>query len=271
MSKHLEFHFDLRTLAFLAVCILWMAAGCGGGNAKVSITVFAAASLTDAFTDIGAEFEREYPEIEVKLNFAGSQRLRSQMELGARADIFASADETQMSLAEEAGLISGRRQTFALAGMAVIANSESDIQQVEDLATEGVKLVLAHENVPSGHYARVLLERLSASDSGFGPEFGAQVLDNVVSEETSVKFVEQKVVLGQADAGIVYRPGALTSVDTGMARDLVLPDQVSEVRAVYPIAVAKEADQPELAASFVEFVLSSTAQDILAGYGFDAP
>ncbi len=271
MSTHFELHSGHCALALLAALIMWMAVGCSGGNANATITVFAAASLADAFTDIAAEFEEENPDIEVKLNFAGSQRLRSQMELGARADVFASADEAQMSLADESELIAGRRQTFALARLAVIANSESGIWQVDDLTTAGVKLVLAHESVPAGHYARLLLNRLSASDSGLDPDFEARVLDNVVSEETSVKFVEQKVILGQADAGIVYRPGALTAVATGTARELPLPRQASEVRAVYPIAVVKGGGQAQVAARFVEFVLSPTAQDILAGYGFDAP
>ena len=271
MSTHLELHSGHCALALLAALVMWMAVGCGGGNANATITVFAAASLTDAFTDIAAEFEEENPDIEVKLNFAGSQRLRSQMELGARADVFASADEAQMSLADEAGLIAGRSQTFALARLAVIANSKSDIRQVDDLATAGVKLVLAHESVPAGHYARLLLNRLSASDSGLGPDFEARVLDNVVSEETSVKFVEQKVALGQADAGIVYRPGAMTAKATGSAIELPLSTAAAEVRASYVIAATRDAEHPGPPAQFMEFAMSGRAQEIFASYGFDPP
>ena len=233
--------------------------------------MFAAASLTDAFRDIAAEFESENVGVEVRLNFAGSQRLRFQLEQGADADVFASADETQMTLAQEAGLIAGDARTFAAASLAVIVTHDSEITQVSDIATPGVKLVLAHESVPAGHYARKLLDLLSGADSALGRGFAAAALSNVVSEEASVKFVEQKVVLGQADAGIVYRPGAMTAEATGAARELPLPPEASTVRALFPVAVMRESTEQELADRFVAFVLSRPAQDILAGYGFDAP
>ena len=271
MSAHNEFHIRRPAFALLTALLAWLAVGCGGANGGASITVFAASSLTDAFTDIAAEFEERYPGVEVKLNFAGSQRLRSQMELGADADVFAPADNLQLSLADKAGLLAGSGQPFAIAPMAVIAHSQSGIRQVGDLASEGVKLVLAHESVPAGQYARLLLHRLSVAGSGLGPDFGASVLENVVSDETSVKFVEQKVVLGQADAGVVYRPGALTAVATGSARELPLPPEAGGVIASYPIAVAKGSRYPEEAEMFVAFVLSPTARHILAEYGFDVP
>ena len=235
------------------------------------MTVFAAASLTDSFHDIAGEFESRNPGVDVKLNFAGSQRLRSQLEFGAEADVFASADETQMSLAEDAGLIAGNSLPFAGAPLAVIVSSDSSINDVAEIAEPGVKLVMAHESVPAGHYARQLLAHLSGSPFGAGTNFAGRALANLVSEETSVKFVEQKVVLGQADAGVVYRPGALTAAATGSARELPLPPEAGDVRALYPIAVLRESHSPELATKFVEFVRSKPAQDILAGYGFDAP
>ena len=246
--------------------------GCGNGNGSATvITVFAAASLTDAFRDIAREFESRNPGVEVKLNFAGSQRLRSQLEFGAAADVFASADETQMSLAEEAGLISGSSQPFASTSLAVIASSDSEINDVGEIAAPGVKLVLAHESVPAGQYARQLLSWLSEANPALGSDFAARTLANVVSEEPSVKFVEQKVVLGQADTGIVYRPGALTAAATGSARELPLPPEADAVRALYPIAVTRESGAPDWAGKFVEFALSQPAQAILSGYGFDAP
>ncbi len=241
------------------------------------LKVFAAASLTDAFQDIALEFESENPGVDVKLNFAGSQRLRSQLEFGADADVFAFADEIQMSLAEDAGLISGDSVPFAGASMAVIVSSDVNINDISGIADPDVKLVLAHGSVPAGQYARELLARLSeagpapVAGPATGPDFFQRALANVVSEETSVKFVEQKVVLGQADAGIVYRPGALTATATGSARELPLPLVAEGVRAIYPIAVARESRAPELAERFVGFVLSGPAQDILTGYGFDTP
>ncbi len=259
-------------LPLLAAVIFWLAAGCGGsGGGAPVITVFAAASLTDAFEDIAREFEARNPGVAVKLNFAGSQRLRTQLEFGAAADVFASADETQMSLAEEAGLVAGTGLPFTVASMAVIASADSGIRDVSEIAEPGVKLVMAHKSVPAGRYARLLLARLSGADSGLGADFAGRTLANVASEETSVKFVEQKVVLGQADAGIVYGPGALTAAAGGAARQLPLPSGAESVQARYPIAVIRESGAPEWAGRFVEFTLSQPAQDILAGYGFDAP
>ena len=245
---------------------------CGGGSeGETVITVYAAASLSDAFRDIIAEFESRNPNVEVKLNFAGSQRLRSQLELGAAADVFASADEAQMALAKDAGLVSGTSRPFASAAMAIIAYADSGITLVNEIASPGVKVVLAHESVPAGQYSRRLLEWLSEADAGLPTDFAKRTLSNVVSEETSVKFVEQKVVLGQADAGVVYRPGVITAEATGSARELPLPDGADSVQARYPIAVLSESEEQEWAGKFVEFVLSSPAQAILSGYGFDAP
>ena len=253
----------------MLAAILCAIMGCGGNGGGV--TVFAAASLSDAFGDIAREFELRNPGVGVKLNFAGSQRLRAQLEFGAGADVFAAADAVQMDLAQDAGLIAGGRRVFAAAPMAVIVNAGAGIDGLGGIAAPGVKLALAHESVPAGQYARRLLERLSGPDAGLGADFAARTLANVVSEETSVKFVEQKVVLGQADAGIVYRPGAITAAASGQARALPLPPAADGVRALYPIAALQDSENPELAARFIQFVLSPPAQDILAGYGFDAP
>ena len=267
-------HAPGRLCAFpcLAALVICMVAGCGNTDGNLAtISVFAAASLTDPFREIAEEFETSNPGTEVKLNFAGSQRLRSQLELGAAADVFASADHAQMSLAEDAGLIAGIPIVFAVASLAVIAHSNSEVHDLSDLAGPGVKLILAHESVPAGHYARLLIDHLSTTHHGLGSDFAEEVTGNVVSEETSVKFVEQKVVLGQADAGIVYRPGALTATATGAARELPLPPGTGEIRALYPIATIEGSDSPGLSARFIEFVLSDPAQTILASYGFDAP
>ena len=259
-------------LALLISLALLIPAGCtGGGNEKAAITVFAAASLTDAFREIASEFESGRPDVKVRLNFAGSQRLRSQLELGAKADVFASADERQMQLAQEAGLIAGSVENFASASMAVIVTQESGITALRELDKAETKVVLAHESVPAGVYARQLLQLLSAKDTGLGEDYAARVLANVVSEETSVKVVEQKVVLGEADAGIVYRPGALTALSSGSVRELPLPPGAGELRALYPIAALKDSASQELADEFIDFVLSREARNILSSYGFDAP
>ena len=255
-----------------AIALLFPALGCGGDSQRQStIVVFAAASLTDAFQEIVRDFETANTDIEVKLNFAGSQRLRSQLELGAKADIFASADEVHMVLAEQAGLISGGRHIFAKAPMAVIAANDSAVKTLEDMSSPGTKVVLAHESVPAGRYSRDLLHLLSSDESGLGPSYAERVLDNVVSNESSVKFVEQKVVLGQADAGIVYRPGMLAAVAGNGARQIPLPSFAAELKAEYPIAVVAGSAEMEIAGQFVSFVLSQPAQEVLTRHGFDPP
>ena len=259
-------------LALLISLALSLQTGCvGGENEKATITVFAAASLTDAFREIASEFESGHPGAEVRLNFAGSQRLRSQLELGASADVFASADEHQMQLAQKAGLIAGNVNQFASASMAVIVTQESGIAALHGLGNRETKVVLAHESVPAGVYARRLLQLLSTKDTGLGEDYAARVLENVVSEETSVKVVEQKVILGEADAGIVYRAGALTALSSGLVRELPLPPGAAELRALYPIAALKDSASREVADEFIDFVLSREARDILSSYGFDAP
>ena len=271
MRQHPRIPGRLRAFSCVAALFFLMATGCGNNGAVTTITVFAAASLNDPFREIAATFESMNPGTEVKLNFAGSQRLRSQLELGAGADVFASADQVQMSLAEDGGLLTGIPIAFAAASMAVIAHTDSDVHELSDLAAPGVKLVLAHESVPAGRYSRQLIDLLSDAHFGPGTGFAEKVRANVVSEETSVKFVEQKVVLGQAEAGIVYQPGALTATATGEAQELPLPPVARDVWALYPIAAIDESDSPELSAKFIEFVLSEPAQKILSGYGFDAP
>ena len=262
----------LTALSLLVTLAMYLQTGCAEGeNEKNAITVFAAASLTDAFREIASEFESNRPDVEVRLNFAGSQRLRSQLELGARADVFASADDDQMLLAQEAGLISGSVHHFASTSMTVIVTEQPGIASLNQLANRGVKVVLAHGSVPAGVYARRLLRWLEANDIGLGEDYAARVLANVVSEETSVKVVEQKVVLGEADAGIVYRPGAITALYSGSVLELPLPPGAEELRALYPIAALKDSASSELADEFIDFVLSREAKNILSSYGFDAP
>ena len=256
----------------LAIVAFTPAVGCANGNGETkTITVFAAASLTDAFEEISRKFESENPGVEVKLNLAGSQRLRSQLELGAEADVFASADELQMSLATDAGLIEGAGQHFASTSMAIIAAKDSGVVNLKDLAKLGTKVVIAHEGVPAGQYSLQLLDLLSSDESELEANYAERVLANVVSKETSVKFVEQKVVLGQADAGILYRPGVLTGTASGAARELPLPPIAQEVRAHYPIAAISDSTEVDTARDFVDFVMSNQAQSVLASHGFDPP
>ena len=232
------------------------------------LNVLAAASLTESFTDLGRQFETDNPEVDITFNFAGSQQLAQQINLGAPADVFASADARQMSVVIESGnVVSGTQQILVRNRLAVVypADNPGQITTLRDLAKPGLRLVLAAKEVPVGQYALEFLDKAS-SDPAFGPEFEANVLKNVASYEQNVKAVLSKVVLGEADAGIVYVTDAATD-KSGATVQLDIPDHLNSI-AIYLIATLKDSPQPELAKAFVDFALSPLGQDILASYGF---
>lgn len=250
------------TLALLLSIIL---SSCASTTTTTRLNVFAAASLTEAFTDIATQFEAAYPKTDVVLNFAGSQTLRLQIEQGAQVDLFASANEDHMQVLVEANLLQDPT-IFTQNRLAVIVpmKNPAGIDTLADLAQPNIKLVLAGPNVPVGHYARASLERLN-QDPRLGADYASKVLSNVVSEEENVKAVVAKVLLGEADAGVVY----LSDV-TAAAQDkiitLIIPPNFN-IEANYPIAVAADSQASELTQQFVDFVLSSTGQDVLAHHG----
>lgn len=226
--------------------------------------VFAAASLTDAFAEIGEGFEAQHAGVAVSTNYAGSQNLRTQLEQGAVADVFASANRQQMDAAIASGLVApDAARVFATNRLVVILPSANPgkVQSLEDLARAGLKLVLAAEEAPAGTYARQSIEKLN---SLYGESYKDAVLANVVSNEENVKQVLAKVQLGEADAGIVYTSDAIAAPDLKMIA--ISPD--ANVVAEYPIAALDAAPSSALAQEFVEFVLSPEGQSILQKWGF---
>jgi molybdate transport system substrate-binding protein len=240
------------------------------------LTVFAAASLANSFPEIADAFEAEHPGASITFNFAGSQRLRTQLEFGAQADVFASADQRQMDLAVAADLISGVPVSFAENILVVITplaggtTNDERVNELDSLARDGVKLALAAPEVPAGAYSRELLRNLEANVVDLGPGYGSRVLENVVTHEPNVRGVLQKVALGEVDAGIVYRTDAATDYAAGKV-DVVSIPVASNVVAEYPIAVLRDAAYPQLAEEFVRFVLGERSQTILNSYGFKSP
>lgn len=234
------------------------------------LVVFAAASLTESFTELGKLFEAANPGARVIFNFAGSQQLRSQLEQGAPADVFASANKKEMDAAIAASLIiSGTQQTFARNRLVVIypKANPGGIETLADLARPGLKLVIADKAVPVGQYTLDMLDKMS-KDPAFGADFGANVLKNVVSMEQDVKAVVAKVQLGEADAGVVYSTDVASAA--GDVTPLEVPDQFNQL-ASYPIAVLEKAPLPDLAQKFVDLVLSDEGQAVLTSYGFISP
>ncbi len=256
----------MKYIIHLIPVLLIFLTGCTGQAQPNTLTVFAAASLTEAFTEMAEAFEAQYPDTDVILNFAGAQTLRLQIEQGARADVFASANQLHADALLEAGLIEPPA-IFTHNQLAVIvpAANPAGINTLADLAQPGSKLVLAGPTVPAGRYARQALEKLN-NDPALGHDFSERVLQNLVSEEDTVKGVAAKVQLGEADAGIVY-----VSDITPAVKDKVIILPIPEpynVIADYPLARVTGTEMPDLARTFIEFVLSTPGQMILETHGF---
>ena len=230
-----------------------------------SITVFAAASLTEAFTVLGKVFEERTPGLHVAFNFAGSQQLALQIEQSAQADVFASADQRWMKYLQQRGLILGAPREFARNRLVIIIprSNPGKITQLQDLARPGLKFVIEADAVPAGHYVREALAKLSRAP-GFGPDFAQRVLKNVVSEEDNVKAVVAKVQLGEADAGAVYRTDVTQAVSDRITA-IDIPDPYNVI-ASYPIAIVKGGNPGGV--QFATMILSQLGQQLLWGYNF---
>jgi len=232
------------------------------------LTVFAAASLTDAFEQLADNIAAANPNIEITFNFGGSQSLVTQLsEGGAEADVLALASASQMTNAIDAGIPVESSTIFARNLLTVVVPSDNPagIASVADLGKDGIRLVLANPEVPAGNYAGQALCKFAESLEDEQPNYLADVADNVVSEEENVRAVLTKVELGEADAGIVYVSDAMTSGDAVIA--IEIPAEHNVV-AEYPIAALS--DDP-LADAFVAYVLSPAGQAILETYGFALP
>ena len=230
-----------------------------------TLTVFAAASLTGSFGDIGRAFEGANPGVTVKFNFAGSQVLRTQIEQGAAADVFASADHKNMDPLVKENLVAAGYQDFATNLLTVILppKNPANVQSLQDLAKPGLKLVLEDPSVPAGNYSRQILAKMS-QDPAYGAVYSPTVLSNVVSNETDVKAVVTKVDSGEADAGIVYVTDAIAAPDL---KTIPIPANFNVI-AQYPIAPLTKAPNADLAAAFVAYVQSADGQTVMKKWGF---
>jgi molybdate transport system substrate-binding protein len=242
-------------------------AASGATTVSGDITVFAAASLTDAFTEMGSTFSAANADASVSFNFGGSQDLRTQLEQGASADVFASADTKQMDMAVAAGVAAEDPSPFAGNRLVVIVanGSEAGVGTLQDLAKPGVKLVLANADVPVGNYSRQFLDKASA-DPAFDPSYKDSVLANLVSEESNVRQVATKVQLGEADAGIAYSSDVTAELSQDVTK-IDIPDALNQL-ATYPITLTAEPENEDVARAFVDFVLSDEGQAILESHGF---
>jgi molybdate transport system substrate-binding protein len=268
-----RFHGSIAILCFLAVTL----AACGGSAATNTslpvatptggtLTVFAAASLTESFTAIKATFEKANPGVTVMYNFAGSQALVTQMTQGASADVFASADQPNMDNAIKDGVIAGTLRAFAKNKLVIIVpkDNRAGITTPKDLAKPGIKFDTAQASVPVGAYTQQVLDNYRKLPE-YGADFTANVNKNTVSQEDNVKAIVQKVQLGEVDAGIVYATDAQAAKDELTLIDI--PD-AQNVIATYPVALVKGAKQAALGETFIDYLLSADGQAIMRGYGF---
>jgi molybdate transport system substrate-binding protein len=256
----------MRTALSLLLALIG-GAGPVAAQESGALTVFAAASLSTAFEELGDLFERENPGAVVRFNFAGSQQLALQLEHGARADLYASADVRWMRYAAERGLLAAAPRFFARNRLVVVvrAGGSPAPRRLQDLALPGTKLVLAAQAVPAGAYSREALARMERAP-GFPPGFARRVLANLVSEEENVRAVVAKVQLGEADAGMVYASDA-----RGRAVPRLTVIEIPEAwnaLAEYPVAPLRDARAPSLAEAFLRVVLGAEGQRILERHGF---
>lgn len=253
----------MRWRGAAALTVAALCSSCGNSGPASSspgvsgtITVFAAASLTAAYTSIGKDFEKAHPGSMIQLSFGGSSSLVAQIQQGAIGDIFASADQPNMQKAVDAGLVAGSPTVFAHNRLEIVVGSGNPkhIRGLSDLGHSGIVVVLCAPAVPCGRYAAQALQK-------------AGVTVKPASQETDVKAVVSKVGLGEADAGIVY----VTDVKAadGGVQGVEIPLSLNIV-ADYPVAILKDSQNAPLAIAFVSYLLGA-GQPTLARYGFTGP
>lgn len=247
----------------MALAIALVALTASGARAA-TLRVFAAASLSEAFQDLGALYRSQNPGQEVEFNFAGSQILRTQIEEGASADVFVSADHVHMDALKAKGLAASDELLARNRLVVVTPRSTPKVHGLGDLARPGIRVVVADANVPVGRYTTQVLGKMNRA-SIFGDDFQRRVNANVVSQETNVRAVLAKVSLDEVDAGFVYATDAQTAAEKVLA--LPIPESMNVI-AEYPIATLKNSVEAELATKFVALALSDEGQGILQKRGF---
>ena len=261
----------IRALAAIGAATALLLTGCGGGSsgssaapasaapaaAPKTLTVQAAASLTETFTALGKQFETDNPGVTVKFNFAGSSDLAQQIVNGAPADVFASASDATMKTVTDAKLTAAPPVIFAknILEIATPPGNPKGIATFADLAKPGVKVVVCAPQVPCG-----------AATQKVEQSTGTKLTP--VSEEADVKSVLSKVESGDADAGLVYLTDVKSAGDkvTGVA----FPE-ANTAPTNYPIAALKNAPQPDLANQFVTLVTGEQGQKTMEQAGFGQP
>lgn len=221
-----------------------------------TVTVFAAASLTDAFAEVADAFEAENPGVSVELNFAGSSSLREQILEGAPADVFASANGSNMDQVIDAGEVESS-DVFVTNSLQIVvpAGNPAGITGLDNFADTDLLIGLCAEEVPCGDFGRQALDAAGVTPA---PD----------TNEPDVRALLTKVEAGELDAGLVYVTDVVSAGDGVEGIDL--PEEFNVV-ASYPIGTVASSDNPTASSAFVAFVLSDEGQAILEEYGFGRP
>ena len=232
------------------------------------LTIFGAASLRDALQAIETAYEAANPGITITISADSSAALATQIEQGAPADVFLSADTSNSRRLVEAGLVAGQPVVFAGNELTIVvpAGNPAGIATWHDLADDGLRIVAAGDEVPITTYAAQLLENL-AREADAPARFPAAYAANVVSREDNVKAILAKIELGEGDAGIVYRTDARASTKV---TTIALPDDAN-VPVSYAAVVIKLSTRRASAEAFLAWLRGVDGQDLLAGFGFLPP
>lgn len=255
----------MRRIGGLLVLLVAMVVGCsepsGVDSPGVELSVFAASSLTEVFRDLESHFEHTHPGVDVKLTFAGSQVLRLQIEQGATADVFASANQSHLQALVDSGYVTDSK-VFAHNELVVVVprSNPAGIESFDELDNAS-RIVVGTSNVPVGTYTRRMLDRARPA---LGDAFVAGVQQRIVSEETNVRLVRAKVEMGEADAAVVYRTDAASS---DRLRVVPIPEALN-APVSYPIGATVRGEHSLEAEQFVTFVLSAKGREILRRRGF---
>jgi molybdate transport system substrate-binding protein len=240
------------------------------GDRHTRLLIFAAGSLADSFPASGELYENQNPDQRLVFNIAGSHQLASQILQGAPADVFASANWAQMQKLINADFIDAKNvQSFASNSLVIIfpVENQAGIQSIADLAKPGLSLVLGDHAVPVGKYSLEFLDQISQT-TGLGPGFKTLVLSNIVSYETNVRSVLNKVLLAEADAGIVYSSD-IHAFPAGEIGQIEIPAEFN-VDAKYYIAPLNTSAYPGQSQDFINFIRSKDGQALMQQFGFSS-
>jgi molybdate transport system substrate-binding protein len=227
------------------------------------LSVFAASSLMEPLRELADSYESAHPDMRILLNFSGSQTLATQIELGAPADLFISADHSVMERLQKLQLVESPHSLLSnQLALAVRQDLRPRVSSYQDLARPGLLLAIGNSQVPVGRYTRQLLSGLAA-DPSCGPGLVEKIKVNVVSEENQVKAILTKLLLGEADAGVVYRSDLTGSAARRLA-EIQLPEKHLP-HISYPLArVRGGAAQTEM---FINYLFGKQAREIFTRYG----